>query len=425
MASDLSNRFSLFRILRIEFNHSLIDYYTGIDSVLLTGLKCKLPIETPLSDNAIMKGVIQKRLEVVLFNPFKPQKTPSEAIEDFLKNDLNRFIENPGSSSHAAESGDRNAPPTIVELRSNEKEKVITDIPYEILFNAFSYLDLKSLYQCSQVCRSFRQLVFDPLLYVEINLKLYWHIANSCLMETLTNRCSLIKKLDLSSCGYFESIKPSDFISFIQANGKSLTHLRLDSSQFLNTSCLETISITCSNLTELTLRNYMNVTSDRDFVSLNMLNKLEVLDLSRSGIDNVTLLNILKNNQNLMRLNVAFSSPHSNMDDVCIQISTYNLKMKSIDFWKCHNLTSRGVLALSKLFCLEELDFGWCLREEASLTDSFNFLIQNCKYLKKLIITAVRSMTERDIENVASYCKNLEKLDLMGIIGVTSDTCLR
>lgn len=390
--------------------------------MLLTGVKCKLPVEKPLSgEQAIMKGMIQKKLETV---QFRPQKTPSEAIEDFLKNDLNKFIEHVGLSSYTMESND-NSPPLTVELQGSKKEKIISDVPYEILFNALSYLDLKSLYRCSQVCRSFRHLVTDPLLYVEINLKLHWHLTNSCLMQTLTNRCSLIKKLDMSSCGYFGSIQPSDFISFIQANGKSLTHLRLNSSHFLNTSCLQTIAITCSNLVELSLRNYMNVTSDRDFVSLVMLNKLEVLDLCRSGIDNITLLNMLKNNRNLSRLSLAFSSPHLNMDDICIQISTFNLKMKSIDMWKCHNLTASGVLALSECRLLEELDFGWCLRDEASITEGFKFLIQNCKKLNKLTLAAIRAIAERDLENIATFCENLEQLDLMGIVGVSSESCLR
>ena len=390
--------------------------------MLLTGVKCKLPVEKSLSEQAIMKGMIQKKLETV---QFRPQKTPSEAIEDFLKNDLNRFIEHVGLSSYAKETNDKNVPLTIVELQGMKKEKIISDVPYEILFNALSYLDLKSLYQCSQVCRSFRHLVTDPLLYVEINLKFYWYLANSCLMQTLTHRCNLIRKLDMSSCGYFGSIQPNDFINFIQANGKSLTHLRLNSSQFLNTSCLETISITCNNLQELSLRNYMNVTTDRDFVSLNMLQKLEVLDLSRSGIDNVTLLNMLKNNPNLSHLSIAFSPPNLNMDDICFQISTFNLKMKSIDMWKCHNLTASGVLALSECKLLEELDFGWCLREEASITDGFKFLISNCKKLNKLILAAIRGISERDLDNIATYCKNLEHLDLMGIVGVSSETCLR
>lgn len=410
-----------FRILRIEFNHSLIDYYTGIDGVLLTGVKCKLPERKQMSEQAIIKGLIQKKLETV---QFRPQKTPSEAIEDFLKNDLNKFIEDVGLGAYSNEDG-RKVSQSVVETRVSKREKIISDVPYEVLFNIMSYLDLKSLYQCSQVNKTFRHLVTDPLLYHEVNLKFYWNYVNSGLIQSLNQRCSLIKKLDLSSCGYFGSIKSNDFVNFIRANGRSLTNLRMNSSQFLNTKCLETISITCNNLLELTIRNYANVTTDRDYISLNMLNRLEILDLSRSGIDSVTLLNILKNNPNLSRLNVAFSSPTLNMDEVCIQISCYNSKIKSVDMWKCHNLTTLGIRALSECLLLEELDVGWCLREEASVTESLKALIENCKNLNKLILAAIRGISERDLENIANFCKNLEQLDLMGIVGVSSDMCLR
>lgn len=394
----------------------MIDYYTGIDGVLLVGTKCKLPVESPISDQAILRGMIQKKLEIV---QFKPQGKPSEAIEEFLKNDLNLFIQTVGLNSYAKDS-EKNISPMIAD-----KEKIISDIPYEVLFNVMSFLDLRTLFQSSQVCRSFRHLASDPLLYLEVNLKFYWHLANSCLLQTLSPRCSLIRKLDLSSCGYFGSIKSSDFTSFIRANGRTLTHLRLNSSLFLNTSCLETVCITCSNLTELSIRNYMNVTTERDFISLAMLSKLETLDLSRSGIDTYALLTIVRNNPNLQRLNVAFSSHSVSMDELCFQLSAYNHEIRSIDMWKSHHLTTFGVRALSMCPLLEELDVGWCLRDEASISDPLKSLIQNCKNITKLVLCAIRGISERDLENIAIYCLNLEELDLMGIVGVSCEKCVR
>lgn len=406
------------RIIRIEFNHSLIDYYTGIDGVLLTGIRCNFLVERPLTEQAV-KGIIQKKLEIA---QFVPQKTPSEAIEDFLKNDLNKFIEHVGLGSHPKDY-ELGMNPTIERIMN--LEKVINDVPYEVLFNIMSFLDLKSLFQCSQVCKSFRNLINDPLLYIEVNLKLHWHQVNSSLMETLTPRCNLIKKLDLSSCGYFESVKSNDFINFIEANGNSLTNLRLNSSQFMNTSCLEIIGSTCSNLVELTIRNYMLVTTDRDFKSLEKLKKLEILDLSRSGVDSLSLMTIVMNNPNLLHLRVAFASQLVAMDEVCMQLCVYNRRLKSVDMWKCHNLTNAGIRALSDCFALEEIDVGWCLREEGSITESFKALVRNCKGLKKLILAAIRGISERDLENIALYCENLEHLDLMGIVGVSSENCKR
>lgn len=119
------------RIIRIEFNHSLIDYYTGIDGARLTGIRCKVLVENPQSDVALSKGVIQKTLETV---QFIPQKTPSEAIEDFLKNDLNTFIEQVGLFSFAKDSDSSNGGVKVC------LEKVIGDIPYEVLLFYYYFI---------------------------------------------------------------------------------------------------------------------------------------------------------------------------------------------------------------------------------------------------------------------------------------------
>lgn len=330
------------RVLRIEFNHSLIEYYTGIDGVLLNGIK--VPI-----DQTVPKGAIQRKLETVHFK--LPQKAPSESIEDFLKNDLSRFIVGFPSSS---EKNNQTIP--IIE-----NEKTISDLPYEVLFDILSYLDLRSLYRVSQVAKIFQQIANDPLLYLNLNLKFYWNHANSSLVESLARRACLIRKLDMSCCGLFESITPKSFINFISTNGKSITHLRMNSSHFLNTSCLETVGKNCYNLKELSIKNLLN---DCDFISLSLLTKLLVLDLSRTSINSVALLQVLKNNLNLEKLSVAFLSQSINLDEICSCIANYNRKIKNIDFWKAGNhLSSTGIRELSKCTLLEELDVGWCLRE--------------------------------------------------------------
>lgn len=387
---------------------------------MLKGAKSKLPADskgTP-SEQSIIQGIIQKKLHTVQFRP-----SSSAAIVDFLKNDLNRFIENVGLNTDLKVT-ERNLPPTFIAPNTSKQEKKINDVPYEVLFNIMSFLDLRSLYQCSEVCRSFHQITLDPLLYAEINLKFYWNCANSNLMHTLTDRASLVKKVDLSSCGYYGAIKASDFISFIRANGKTITHLRLDSCPFLNTSCLEIISITCNNLVELSIRNYINI-QERDFVSLTLLRKLETLDLCRAGMDTLTLLNILKNNPNMKHLNLAFSSQHVNMDEICMQISNFNPNITSIDMWKCSSLTSIGVRALAECRLLEELNFGWCLRDEPTVSDSLRLLVQNCKNIRKMILAAIRGINERDLDNIANHCANIEHLDLLGVMSLTTEVCLK
>lgn len=363
-----------------------------------------------------LKGTILQKLETY---DFQPQSSPPETIEKFLKNDLNRFIEKVGLSPSPKHSH------SPKNRQSNEKS--IDDVPYEVLFKIFSYLDLKSLCRVSQVRRSFQSIVNDHRLYHEINLKFHWHLANTNLLNCLYERCKLIKKLDMSSCGYYESIKSSDFIKFIAQHGRGITHLKLNSSQFLNTSCLEAITRHCTNLTELSLRNYSSVTTDRDFSSLLKLSNLEYLDVSRTAIDNGTLLSILRNNRNLEALKIGFASPMISMDDVCMVISVFNPSIKTIDMWKSYAMSNRGLRALSECPMLEEINLGWTLRfdQESILTESLKLIVQNCKNLKRLDLSAVRGLIERDFENIANFALNLERLNLMGIVRLSSQNGLR
>lgn len=155
-----------------------------------------------------------------------------------------------------------------------------------------------------------------------------------------------------------------------------------------------------------------------------MLSQLERLDLFRSGIETAALINILKNNPNLLYLNLGFCSVTLNLDDICHQLKKTNRKIVAVDFWKCHSLTANGIASLSECRELEEVDLGWCLRE-GEVSENLKALMQNCTKLRKLFLAAIRGINDRDLENIAKYCHNLEQLDLMGTLGISSDLCLR
>lgn len=175
------------------------------------------------------------------------------------------------------------------------------------------------------------------------------------------------------------------------------------------------------------LRNYISCyeMNSRDFFCVSTLHHLERLDLFRSGIDTVSLLAILKNNPNLKHLNLEFSTEALSLDEVCQQLKTYNKQLISLDLWKSHSLTPAGIASLSELEHLEEVDFGWCLRETVEPSESLKLLVQNCTKLKKLFLAAIRGITDRDLENIAKHCFNLEQLDLMGIPTISAEMCLK
>lgn len=98
------------RIIRIEFNHKHLEYFTEIDGVELTGLKYNFD----RSNDALTekeqfyrlhpnKGPIQRRLESVQFKPVAHENR--DVLKDFLIKDLENFIAeiNSGSGSSCNE----------------------------------------------------------------------------------------------------------------------------------------------------------------------------------------------------------------------------------------------------------------------------------------------------------------------------------
>lgn len=399
------------KVIRLEFNHSCLDYFTEIDGITLIGRKCNVFSQSDFLSRCRRrnrKGPILRKLESLRFRPCY-KENHQDYLRDFLVNDLEKFIR---ESALLHDDGEKEN--TQLGLR---------DMPCEILLKIFSYLDMKSLFRMGLVCKQMYEITNHPLLYSEINLKPYWHLSSSELLRTLANRCTLLKKLDLSWCGLYGTISPTEFKKFIQQRGDNLTHLRLNSCKFLNASCMETVGIVCDNLKELSLRNYSNETNILSFSCLANLRNLERLDLFRTYIETELLLTMLENNPKLKHLNLAFCGIGVNMDEIASHISKYNRELVSIDMWKSHSLSSVGLQALSVCSHLEEVDFGWCLREEALPGESLKCLLRGCPNLKKLFLAAIRGITDRDLENIANLCPQLEQLDLMGVLGISTEKC--
>ncbi|XP_063706732.1 F-box/LRR-repeat protein 4 [Culicoides brevitarsis] len=404
------------RILKIEFKHSKLNYFTEIDAVEMVGKKYVNPHRVKqFPTKRQFKGPIQKKLELQMVR-FKPRDDQDKAIQEFFRYDFNRFVQEAGLDRPNREDFQENS-------SSEAKELTLNTLPYEVLFKILSMLDLRSLFRIAQVDRTLFDVATDPLLYTEINLKPYWPVTNNVLLRSLSKRIRFLRKLDLSWCGLFSCISGSQFRDFIKERGSSLTHLRLDSCKFLNDLCLNTISMVCHNLKELSLRNYSM--DGQDFYPLAQLRHLERLDLFRACIETEPLCQILSSNRHLKHLNVGLSSLLLNMDEIAIQIAQTNKEMISLDFWKSQSLTNQGLRALAECHDLEEVDFGWCLREETPPTESLLAFLKSCPRLKKLFLTAVRGLTDRDLDNIGVYCPNLQQLDLMGIFGISTDAVER
>ncbi|XP_017150119.1 F-box/LRR-repeat protein 4 [Drosophila miranda] len=427
-APTLKKTTMITKTIRIDFNHSRLNYYTEIDAIMLCGrtvsgrlIQSILGEQarankslSPLSKMASgqMAGSITCKLQSLEFKPNFREKSDT-SLHEFISNDLGKFmmdnrLEDPlaSASASAAEA----VPPGMC----------LTDLPFEIILKILSYLDLKSLFRVGRVSRTFYDISTHPLLYAELNLKPYWLVASSELLCTLARRTTMLRKLDLSWCGGSNEISPTEFKKFLTQRGDNLTHLRLNSCKFLNASCIENVGIVCDNLIELSLRNCATDPPLLNFSCLANLKNLERLDLFQTAFDTELLLSMLEGNRKLKHLNLAFCGVSVNMDDVADHLATYNTQLVSLDLWKAHFLSARGLLAISRCSQLEELDLGWCLRE-ASLGDGLFQLLSNCPKLRKLFLSAVRGTTERDLIHIATLGKNLEQLDLMGILNITHE----
>ncbi|EDX17888.1 GD15856 [Drosophila simulans] len=327
-APPLKKTTMLTKTLRIDFNHSRLNYYTEIDAIMLCG-RTVTKTQNLLAKQQIRQhsrtlvspppevigstpgdsggGSISYKLRTLKFQPNCGEDGATK-LHEFINNDLVQFL------ADNCVDGEEAAP-----------QVCLTDLPFEILLRILSYLDLKSLFRVGHVSRTFYDISTHPLLYAEISLKPYWDVASSELLCTLARRATMLRKLDLSWCGGFGNVSPTEFKKFLTQRGDNLTHLRLNSCKFLNASCIENVGIVCDNLIELSLRNCATEPPLLNFSCLANLKNLERLDLFQTYFETELLLSMLEGNRKLKHLNLVNSRasyPATGLDQECLLILT-------------------------------------------------------------------------------------------------------
>ncbi|XP_012256957.2 F-box/LRR-repeat protein 4 [Athalia rosae] len=460
------------RMLRLEFNHSKLDYYTELDAILLIGTSeliqphfkfhntnlsslLQLLDRSTYSCNDIhnltpdylkthrdlrefknilyehcqlsngnVTGKIQKGMIVdklgTDFQCIPPIEEAVQSLHKFLQEDFPKLMQDINLSS----SGTRlvAAKKTGTAQPSSDSCGSFSMLPNEAVFKILKNLDLKSLSRCCQVNRHFNNIAQDALLYTSLNMKPYWYCVDGKTLNTLSSRCQYLQRIDLSWCGNYNTITSKDIQDFLTSSGTQLTNLRFNCCQFVNNSVILKVSVICKNLKELCLRNCLEITKD-GFWPLANLQQLERLELYRTMIQTPSLCAILKGNRNMRHLNLAACDHILNMDDIAIQVAYSCPQLESIDFWKSHSLTPHGVRALARCRQLREVDFGWCLGIGAP-GDSLRALASSCHDLEKVFLAALRGLVDRDLEPFLA-CPKLRQLDLLGARSLTPDICLR
>ncbi|GAB1601035.1 F-box/LRR-repeat protein 4-like [Argonauta hians] len=358
-------------LFRIEFHHKMLHYYTEIDAIKLVGY------------------------------------TPD--LEKYI---ISQMTTNPTVTSV----------PTIQNGSFSEMDGgYFKLLPQEILFYLLGYLDQVSLCLLSQTCKYLKDRTYDAFLWTKVNLKSYWYKVSDKTLNNLVSRCKKLNKFDVSWC----NITDFSLKGLLIASNTNLTCLRLACCDLITVTSLQILGKSSQNLEELDLQNCSGIKGN-EFEYICRLQRLENLNLYNTKITRSAILQILKNCLKLRVLNLGSCFMIDNYDKVAEYIAKYSRYIECLDFWRARSLSSNGLFSLINNNCLslQELDLGW-VRSLLSESGCFIELIRKCPNLKKLFLTANRTVCNEDLTNFADYGHNLEQLDILGIWEVSEDCIYR
>ncbi|KAJ8288319.1 hypothetical protein COCON_G00009780 [Conger conger] len=363
-------------LIRLEVNSSLLEYYTELDAVILRGVK--------------------QRPVLSLY------KMPLIDIIDLSDSEEEREAAEDASSS-----------------KSSSGNGYFNKLPYELIQLIVSHLTLPDLCRLAQSCKLLQQHCCDPLQYIQLSLQPYWARLTDTSLGYLQNRCTLIQRLNLSWTGNRGAVTPTGFCSFVKACGAGLVCLELSCCHFLTEGCMEVIAQTCPALQELNLSSCDRL-HPQAFSHIAQLTSLRRLILYRTKIEQTALLSIVTFCTQLQHLNLGSCVMMEDYDVVASMLAVRCRLLRSLDLWRCKNLTERGLTELvSGCRLLEELDLGWCSTLQSS-SGCFAQLARRLPRLRKLFLTANRTVCDSDIEELAAHCPALQHLDILGTRMVSS-----
>lgn len=365
-------------LIRLEVNSSLLDYYTELDAVVLHGVK-----ERP---------VLSLKTSMI---------------------DMNDIDEDEDEEKFACGMDTLNKQFNIVTLREWPTNGYFDKLPYELIQLILSHLTVPDLCRLAQTCKLLYQHCCDPLQYIHLSLQPYWARINDTSLEYLQSRCTLIQWLNLSWTGNRGAISVSGFSRFLKVCGSELVRLELSCGHFLNETCLEVITEMCPNLQELNLSSCDKI-PPQAFNHIAKVGSLKRLILYRTKVEQTALLSILNFCSELQHLSLGSCVMIEDYDLIASMMGAKCKKLRSLDLWRCKNITESGIAELaSGCQLLEELDLGWCPTLQSS-TGCFVNLARKLPNLQKLFLTANRSVCDTDIEELAANCTHLRQLDILG-----------
>lgn len=168
----------------------------------------------------------------------------------------------------------------------------IEDLPNEILFHLFSYLQIEDIIRCSQLCKRIRNICQDESFWEKVNIR-FKKVPIEFLQQTLINGC---KHLSLSSAEVKGSLELTE--------ASNLSYLRLTNC-FVSMNFIMSLLGSCHLLNKLSLYNRKINNEIFKLISLQNYRTLQVLDLNDcKGLDLLSIKHIIDNCLELTELNL-------------------------------------------------------------------------------------------------------------------------
>lgn len=403
--------------IRLEFNQTHLDYYTELDAVCLEGSRCHSEDFQRLQYDCVASAASQNHVKLShtdSHSQYYVQTGASVSARECLSpmDILSRGL----ARLHV-----QNGLTAALDISDNGYFDLLPD---EVVQLIVSYLDLVSLCRLSSVSHLFYTHCYDPMQYVELNLQPYWPKVTDSTLNGLHTRCCRMQRFNLSWCGSYDFLTSSCASKFFRVCGLQLTCLRMACCRFVDGPLLASVANNCPNLEELDLQCCRHIESFH-FVQLSKLTKLQTLNLYRTVVDLHSLLAIVRSCSRLLHLNLGSCNAVGSYDEFAVELAKHCFNLRALNVWRAKGLSDIGLGAIADN-CreLEELDAGWC-SDLQSGSACFVRLTQSCRRLKKLFLTANRTVCDTDLEAIASCCPLMEQLDILGTREVSPSAVYR
>ncbi|KAK3589577.1 hypothetical protein CHS0354_043031 [Potamilus streckersoni] len=423
-------------LLRLELCHDLAPYYTDLDCVQLhgttepvTNFSCvRLHSEQFYVKDGDGVNVMSTMTGALKDLSLEPNPKEFNTENQYVSKEIKQITREKDTGHEEIKNiKQTNNLDSVTYMQSDNG--FFDLLPGEVIQIILSNMDLPGLCSMAQTCRLLRRHCCDSLQYIELNLQPHWTQVTDAVMYSLLKRCSHLQRLNLSWCKN-PQLTINGVDAFMQFCGRELTCLYISTCKFVNNDCLMSVAQYCPNLRELDIDSCLQVDST-GFSQLKNLLQLQRLNLYRTYIDTMSLTAIIRSCPNLQHLNLGSCTCLHFMDDIADELGKNcrvmngvylvpdrfhdsKRKLKSLELWRSRSISHEGLLRIyTNCRDLEEIDLGWCT-ELKSRTSCFVELTQNCTKLKKLFLTANRTVCDEDLLAIAKHCKDMEQLDILG-----------